>query len=176
MSGRKKSSGESWLEERWRVRLPQAVWLLERMAAHDDPITGEQVERFGRNPDGPILPDACLESRRLPDGWGAHDNGYQEAHAAATSIAVRADGVLAIAGVVRGVATVFVGDERYEYGRESGVLMYASPEIVGFDRDGLPVVRVSYSTVHAMDAGLDWPPGHFRGRTKLDDPEHRWYI
>ncbi|MDP3771232.1 MAG: hypothetical protein Q8R16_02955 [bacterium] len=169
--GKRKRSGTPLPAER-RVELPQAVWLLERMSAHDDPITREQVQRFGRNPDGPILPDACLESRRLPDGWGVHSDGYEDN--VEPSIAMRADGVLAIAGVVRGISTVLVGDQRYEYPGRSGGSFLSHPEIFGFDRHGVPVVRIRYDEKFSLDAYLGPPPDHFRGLEQLD--EHGWFV
>ena len=45
--------------------LGRVSWLLERMNATHHPITDEQVERFGRHPTGPILPDECLEVKRF---------------------------------------------------------------------------------------------------------------
>ncbi|MBU0649322.1 hypothetical protein KJ969_04485 [Patescibacteria group bacterium] len=55
------------MEDERRTGMRQLGWLIERMNAQKRPITGEQTEKFGRHPQGPILPGLCLEAKRLPD-------------------------------------------------------------------------------------------------------------
>lgn len=49
-----------------KIDLPQLRYAIELMCAGTNPITPEQLEDFCHYPGGPILPDQCVESRRLP--------------------------------------------------------------------------------------------------------------
>lgn len=53
-----------------RPELKHIQRLIERCLARENPITLEQLRCFLGNPTGPILPDLCLEAKKLPDNWG----------------------------------------------------------------------------------------------------------
>lgn len=52
------------------IDLTQARDLFEQMAAGTDPITPEQLARFTRRPDGPLMPHGCVRSWYVPDRFG----------------------------------------------------------------------------------------------------------
>lgn len=58
----------SWTEGELRA-LKRMLWLQEQILARQQPITEEQLERFGKNPDV-IIPDLAVELRRLPKTYG----------------------------------------------------------------------------------------------------------
>ncbi|MDO8463361.1 MAG: hypothetical protein Q7S96_03785 [bacterium] len=132
--------------------LPQVQWLLERANAKEDPITREDVQRFGRHPHGPILPDTFVRGKRLPERYGTWHNGEQmspQREPYAYDLAVAPSGELWVATVIEGDAvlvnhgaphfedvasTVWLGDAF-----DDETACYLAPRIVGFKPDGVPV-------------------------------------
>jgi len=55
------------------VSLYDVQRLLERVSAHEEPITRTQLDAFIGHPRGPILPEQCLMARPVPEGLIANE-------------------------------------------------------------------------------------------------------
>lgn len=93
---------ESPMSDKWKDRelagLWRVHWLEDQILAKQDPITEDQLERFGKNPEM-IIPDRAVELRRLP----AEYSGIQE-------LLLTADGELAFLAKRDGEYVAVVGD------------------------------------------------------------------
>ena len=62
------------MSDKWKDReltgLRRMHWIEEQVLVRQDPITGDQLERFGKNPEV-IIPDRAVELRRLPEAYGS---------------------------------------------------------------------------------------------------------
>ncbi len=128
-----------------RANLSRLLWLGQRMDAKRRPITDAQVGRFGRHPAGPILPDLCLETRRLPWKYGTSFEGRKMPPVLALS--VTPGGEPCVGTIVNCQPTVFRENMVYEPGEAEkavpdGTTMCDSMRILGF-REFEPVVEVT---------------------------------
>lgn len=92
-----------------RVTTEQIQRLLERCNARHDhhPITEEQLLAFIKNPSGPIMPDHCLEAKKLPDDWGTGEKAVWD-------LAVTPDGKPCMVTKFNGKTNAVVcGDQSY---------------------------------------------------------------
>lgn len=120
--------------------------LLERINAHEDPITRSALVRFLHHPDGPIIPNACVEVRRLPNDC------ITDAHRrTALDLAVAPDGTPIVAVVLRGdyQIALLAGDRRFTLEQmqtrnwEGEAIEGWSVELLGCSADGAPAARLT---------------------------------
>jgi len=130
--------------------LRKLTWLLERMSARKRRITLEQAQRFGRHPQGPILPDMCLVAERIPDEC------CRDRHPAKPicGLSVSAKGEPCYATVIDKKVTIICGKKRFVLDNEKdetgpgGESLCERVEILGYSSDGAP-----YTLVHMQFAG-----------------------
>jgi len=137
-----------------RPDVKRIAWLAERMGARKMFITDAETERFGRHPAGPILPDLCLETRRMPANYGARVGFVIEGNMPDGPdflISATEDGELCIGTIVDSQPTLFVGEKSYKLGEPEGRYCHGTPgvyvqkcirfELLGF-RNGEPVTLI----------------------------------
>ncbi|MBI5071510.1 hypothetical protein HZB93_01255 [Candidatus Falkowbacteria bacterium] len=120
-------------------------WLIERMNARETPITAEEVHRFGRHPAGPILPDLCLEARRLSAEYGTGSKWRRE-QPPVLALSATPQGKPYVGTVVDGQPIVAGEGETYKIGEPEKIDLHESTvcesfRILGFV-DGKPVVKI----------------------------------
>lgn len=87
------------------------AWLLERIAAI--PITTAMLQFFGVYPRGPIIPDECLESKKLPSQFGTFRSGSTEVMASKIlDLAVSDNGEPIILTVVAGNPALYMNGQQ----------------------------------------------------------------
>lgn len=143
---------------------------LERANAGEGYLTRAQLVRFLDHPDGPILPDACVEMRRLPADFRTHGPGWAiedpkrslpgDSTNPIKDITVRpTDGALCIATVRRGMNIVVCSGDEYALiadkpGCKSNV------RILGFHPvSRLPVTHLQMFAYHSHDGCTSEEPG-----------------
>lgn len=124
-----------------RVTIKQLQRLLESCNAHRDYISEDQLLAFLRNPSGPILPDSCLEAKRLPDDWGTEDKAVWD-------LTVTPDGKPCMVTKFHGKTNaVICGDQTYELCDD--ILVGGRPRIIhevtvpGFGPNGEPLAVIT---------------------------------
>jgi len=133
-----------------RPDVKRIAWLAERMGARKMFITDAQTERFGRHPAGPILPDSCLETRRMPANYGMRVGLVIEGNMPDGPdflLSATENGELCIGTIVDSQPTLFVGEKDYKLGEPEGryhhydVQKCIRFELLGF-RNGEPVTLI----------------------------------
>lgn len=139
--------------------MSRAIWLLERINAKERPITDAEVKRFARHPAGPILPDSCVETRRLPADYGTGSE-WRKAQPPVLALSATPKGKPCIGTVVRGQPMVFFGNHNYLLGEpekfaRGDETKCDSMRILGFRDRGLadpePVVEVTTVWEHIVN-------------------------
>lgn len=143
-------------KENQRPNLGLAIWLLERMNARERPITVGQVDCFGRHPAGPILPDLCLETRRLPADYGTRFDLCPNPRPV-LALSATPEGEPCIGTIVIRQPMIFVGEKGYKLGEEEAANQSMgtttkcdSIRILGFV-EGEPVTMVTTSFEGSAD-------------------------
>lgn len=149
---------EGMEDDGWgRADLSRAIWLLQRMDAQKHPIKAAQVERFGRHPAGPILPDSCVETRRLPVKYGMRIGLVIEGNMPVGPdllLSATEDGKPCIGTIVDSQPTLFVGEKSYKLGEPEGryhsfwVQKCICFELLGF-RNGEPVTLIGTARLYS---------------------------
>ncbi len=133
-----------------RPDLKKAVWLLHQMVGRH-PITEDQVDRFAKHPAGPILPDLCVESRRLPTKLANTPKGWREDplgfHFKIIDLSVTPDGRPCIIIKIRyqdKIKNVLLcGQDQYDLCDDfEGFISVV--QLLGFANSGKPVTYISY--------------------------------
>lgn len=150
-------------------------WFLEQVNARQNPITDQQIDRFCRNPSGPILPDELVTARRLILGEGE----------ICTAIEVDPSGELCyIHRKKTGRYFVETGKRSWRlnnpYRPEAKNVVDAilnlgndavrDVAVIGFNRDNVPIARMEFSTRSSSDGLGAADDLLFRGEQALWNP------
>jgi hypothetical protein len=150
-------------------------WLLEHINARQNPITEEQLDRFCRSPNGPILPDGLVETRRPPMKDGE------------TCVCIEVDSTGTPCYIMKNR-----GKDRFRiiHDGQTWILGYADRSesvntlnalatlgesmnhatVIGFDRDNVPISEVQFRSYIDSDVITNVPSLLFRGDQPLWNP------
>jgi len=138
-----------------KVGIERASWLINMMAAKHDPITDDQVEAFGKNPEIGPLPCNCLSVQRIPNACGTANTVeatlLRDARGAmpVEGIGVAPDGKPLLLTLVGGkVAVLGRSGEVLCLTQESGsdtteIFGWSCGELIGCTSSGEPAVLMS---------------------------------
>jgi hypothetical protein len=130
--------------------------LVGETLCNEDPILASQVETFRHRPRGPILPDNCLEARRIPEDLRDVFALYLMQHSEGS------EPELVLRCCYRGSSEEVIRTAKGDYRHTRALL---SPELLGFV-DGLPLVVHRRLALHQQDTTL---LGHYLGDEKISE-------
>jgi hypothetical protein len=130
------------------IGLTQVRDLFEQMAAGTDPITPEQLARFTRRPDGPLMPHGCVRSWYVPDRFG-DNRGQLDENPVMDIVSQEGGGCHVLTSNGQDLCVYELDADsvfRLKSGREEPLLGHHA-RFLGLTREGVPVTMVSRRTM-----------------------------